>query len=657
MRGGELLALATVASSLLVVGDTAAAELLPEALSPGLDVVGGGDVRPPLSVGAAIASRTGDDASAAVLGAVVRRLFVHCDVGSDERNGSSLATAVASVHRARDLLRQLRSAAGPHAVEPSAVVVEVRGVCYLETPLTLNAQDAGSSSEAPVVWMGRDGAVLSAGRVVTQWEAVSWPGAPVGTVLRADVRDFPLDITSLRLMPPTNATAEPTHTTHTTSPWLDEWIPRTRYPKADPSNYSAGWLTTAAWTCPTNLNEGDTATSSNWSIGIEPSVPTEVLAEPTNLYFNGWGVGSWSRAGGSGEKDVLNQIGRAVGFQTTSPSPPSPLQPAPTTPPAPPGPALIVPLAGGAIAAARYFLENARSSLSEGEFYMDHHSGSLFVWPRPGWGAGHAQIQMVAVAPVATSVVELRGAHNHVFSNISFRDAGYSSVGCWCGEATEPDDAAIKVVGSHDVVVEACRFLPGLAGYAVSATDASTGLRVIGNQMLGLGQGGVILFGNLTAPGFPGNSSQPSNATISWNALFDGGRILKHVAGAAFRAASHSVISHNHFENLPRYGIAMDTFMPTQASLHNVVEHNVLVSTNEETSDSGAIEIDGGLRPLLWPNHSLSTALEREVGFNMNNTIRYNNVTRTLGVRETPFFYAILNTKNDQFTRTGSGQT
>eukprot|EP01050_Picozoa_sp_SAG11_P005524 SAG11_NODE_392_length_9837_cov_9.732183_5_plen_1590_part_00 len=620
-----------VAAFVLATTSAAAAERLPEALAPGLEVIGG-DVRPPLSVGAAVSSRrTRVDAATAAVVPVApppRRLFVHCDVGSDERDGQSLATAVASVLRARDLLRELRSAAAEvqnAGGEEPAVVVEVRGTCYVETPLTLSAQDAASNSEAPVVWLGRDGAVLSAGRAITQWEAVSWPGAPAGTVLRTDVESWPLDVTSLRLVQPPNASAE--SGMHAPPPWLGEWIPRTRYPKTDPSNYSKGWLTTAGWTCPTDLNEGNMATSSKWSIGIESSVPKAVLAEPTNLYFNGWGVGSWSRAGSSGEKDVLNQISRAVGFQTTSPSPPAPLKPPPPTPPAPPGPALIVPLAGGTIAAARYFLENARSSLSEGEFYMDHGSGSLYVWPRPEWGGA----TMVAVAPVATSVVELRGAHNHVFSNISFRDAGYSSVGCWCGAASEPDDATIKVVGSHNVVVEACRFLPGLAGYAVSATDAATGLRVIGNQMLGLGQGGVILWGNLTAVGFPGNSSQPSNATIAWNFLKDGGHIIKHVAGAAFRAASHSVISHNHFENLPRYGIEVDTFMPTQASLHNLIEHNVLISTNEETSDTGAIEIDGGLRPLLWPDHSQSTALEREVGFHMNNTIRYNNVTRTLG--------------------------
>ena len=588
---------------------------LPTALAPGLKVLSADDV--PLSVGAAVAaSRTWGGVES------VQRLFVHCDAGSDERDGRSLVAAVASVHRARELLRELRATAGGGAAP--AVVVEVRGTCYLEQPLTLESHDAGSSSEAPVVWQGRDGAVLSAGRIITQWEAVSWPGARNGTVLRASVVDWPLDITSLRLVPPASVQAEPVHAD---SPWLKEWIPRTRYPKADPTNYSAGWLTTAGWTCPTDLNQGDIPQSTNWSIGIEANVPKEALAEPTNLYFNGWGVGGWSRAGSSGEKDVLNQISRAVGFQTISPSPPAPLQPAPPTPPAPPGPALIVPLDGGTIPLARYFLENARSHLSEGEFYMDHRSGSLYVWPRPGWGGLH----MVAVAPVATSVVELRGAHNHVFSNISFRDAGFSSVGCWCGEASEPDDATIKVVGSNNVVVEACRFLPGLAGYAVSATNAAAGLRVVGNQMLGLGQGGVILFGNLSAPGFPGNSSQPRNATIAWNFVKDAGQFLKHVAGASLRAASHSLISHNHFENMPRYGIEADTFMPTQASLHNVIEHNVLINTNTETSDTGAIEVDGGLRPLLWPNHSQSTALEREVGFDMNITIRFNNVTRTLG--------------------------
>ena len=266
----------------------------PEALAPGLQVAG--DARPPPSVGATIAASGGyDDAAASP-----RRLFVHCERGSDERDGRSLATALASVHRARDQIREWRAAAAVSADRGGgAILVELHGTCHLPTPLTLTAQDAGSSAEEPVVWLGREGAVLSAGRTITQWEAVSWPGAPANTVLRANVSGWPLPITSLRVVQP--AAAQPSNAA---SPWLDEWIPRTRYPKADPKNYSAGWLTTAGWTCPTDFNSGDDATSSNWSIGLEPSVPKELLAEPSNLYFNGYGVGSWSRAGGSGEKDV-----------------------------------------------------------------------------------------------------------------------------------------------------------------------------------------------------------------------------------------------------------------------------------------------------------------------------------------------------------------
>ena len=62
----------------------------PEALAPGLQVAG--DARPPPSVGATIAASGGyDDAAGSP-----RRLFVHCERGSDERDGRSLATALPS---------------------------------------------------------------------------------------------------------------------------------------------------------------------------------------------------------------------------------------------------------------------------------------------------------------------------------------------------------------------------------------------------------------------------------------------------------------------------------------------------------------------------------------------------------------------------------
>ena len=314
----------------------------PEALAPGLQVEesqthpatpgwsdGAGrpanapPMRPPPSVGATILNMVGGSHRAQLL-----RLFVHCNHGSDEHgDGESLDTALASVHGARDLIRQWRSgssARGPAGRRTSdsgagvdlgaAVVVEVSGDCWLPRPLELTATDAGSSANAPVVWRGTDGATLSSGRPITQWEAVPWPGAAAGTVLRANISGWPLDITSLRVVSPAAASS----TASSNSSHLEEWVPRTRYPKADPKNYSAGWLTTAPWTCPTTLDHADNQVGTNYSIGLEPTIPQDVLAEPANLYFNGFGVGSWSRAGSSGEKDVLNQISRVVGFQQTS---------------------------------------------------------------------------------------------------------------------------------------------------------------------------------------------------------------------------------------------------------------------------------------------------------------------------------------------------
>ena len=117
------------------------------------------------------------------------------------------------------------------------------------------------------------------------------------------------------------------------------------------------------------------------------------------------------------------------------------------------------------------------------------------------------------------------------------------------------------------------------------------------------------------------------------------------------RAASHCVISHNHFENLPRYGIASDTFLPSQASLHNVIEHNVLIETNRETSDSGAVEFSGGIRPLDWSHN----AFEKKIGFALNNTVRFNNVTRTLGASATDGVHVCVHGDNHGAGTKGQG--
>ena len=104
--------------------------------------------------------------------------------------------------------------------------------------------------------------------------------------------------------------------------------------------------------------------------------------------------------------------------------------------------------------------------------------------------------------------MELHGTSFVTISNLTFRDASYVSEGCWCGVASEPNDAALVVNASHHVSIEACSFSAGIGGYAVGGT-ASNGLRVVGNHVEHVGQGGVMLWGNLLA------KTQPEHATVS----------------------------------------------------------------------------------------------------------------------------------------------
>jgi hypothetical protein len=187
------------------------------------------------------------------------------------------------------------------------------------------------------------------------------------------------------------------------------------------------------------------------------------LADVRNIYANVFGVD---------EKDVLNQIGRATGVSTGVN-----------------GSAIEVPLQSGIAPLQRFFLENVKSALAEGEFYVDDSQGALFVWPRASWLAEAGGF--VAVVPTGDRVLELQGTRFVTVSNITVRDSSYTSDGCWCGPAGEPNDAALVIANSNHVTIEASSFLAGVAGYGVAATNGSLGLRVIGCRMEGIGQGGV----------------------------------------------------------------------------------------------------------------------------------------------------------------------
>ena len=524
-------------------------------------------------------------------GALERAIFVDCDTGSDESDGLSVTAALRTLPAAQRVARVVRADARAlsqlRGEKEATVVVQVLGNCHLHAPLVLSSADSGSSPDARTIYRGSGlGSVISGGVPISSWTQAQWPGAPAGSVLQADVSGWPVPIKSLRVG--------------------NDWVQRSRFPKADPANYSAGWLTTAAWTPPTEWGNITV-------LGlVDGTVPESVLADVQNIYANVFGLG--------GEKDVLNQITRATAV-THGVN----------------GTALKVPLQAGVQPLQRFFLENVKSALSVGEFYVDDAKGLLYVWPKAEWQTHLGEF--VAVAPTGNTVIEIQGADFVTLSNVTVRDSSYTSEGCWCGLAGEPNDAAVLITKSNDVTVEACSFSAGVAGYGVAATNGSLRLRVVGCRVENTGQGGVLLYGNML------NHTQPDYAFISHNHVQNIGQILKHVGGVGLHSGSYAEITHNRVHRSPRYGINIDQGMPESASMHNVIAFNVVSETCRETADCGALEFNGD---------GSGTAYEA-IDFNLNNTLMYNNVTSTVGSGATdgvhvpvPYHVGIIVTQNSE---------
>ena len=287
----------------------------------------------------------------------------------------------------------------------------------------------------------------------------------------------------------------------------------------------------------------------------------------------------------------------------------------------------------------RFFLENVAAALEPGSFFVagnctpsQKHCGNktgvvLFYWP----AAGELPPDLPVRSPVAPVLFELMTVDNTshiVFSNITFRDTSYAAEGGWNGVAGEPSDGAVRISNSTDIQIEASQFLAGIGGYAVRVGNWSTGIKVIGNLMAELGQGGVLL-GNTNMNGIVPSSPQlPHNCEVSFNVMEDIGLMLKHVSGVGMRTARHNIIRHNRISRSPRYGISMTSWANADGSGwgqsdSNVLEFNIISDTALETNDVGAINFGGGGDANFSGLHSSP--------WNLNETVRYNNITRTVG--------------------------
>ena len=301
--------------------------------------------------------------------------------------------------------------------------------------------------------------------------------------------------------------------------------------------------------------------------------------------------------------------------------------------------------------------ENVAAALAPGTFYVagncsaayphcgERRGRTLFYWPKESTPSA------APVLPRMYSLIQVSGASHLVFSNFTFRDASYWSGGAWhnagSGGTDGPTDGAIVInsdvarlddpscgsLSCHkllaqatDITVEACQFLAGLGGHAVRIGNHSAQVSVVGNHMSQLGQGGVKL-GDLIIDGdVPRNLTggvmleEAHDCQVTHNVIEDIGLIIKHVAGVALTAVHGNYVAHNRISRSPRYGVSFLTWTNADGSgwglaSDNIVEYNIITDTALETNDVGAINFGNGGDSGYY-------------GWDQNNTVRYNNISR-----------------------------
>ena len=227
-------------------------------------------------------------------------------------------------------------------------------------------------------------------------------------------------------------------------------------------------------------------------------------------------------------------------------------------------------LAGG----ERLAFENVRSALAEpGDWYLDRDTGTCTYVPRSGQSIEDVE----AIAPVATQLLRIDGDPDDPVAHLSFEGITFAHA-AW--EYPARIDSELLTAPTHSLhlgdeaatSVQAQFVVPGtisLAGarqcsirdctiahvglYGLQLGEGCRANRVIGNELVDLGAGGIKVEG-ATVDGERARRTGHNHVTD--NHIHAGGRVFPAGVGVLSRHAHHTTIAHNHIHDLYYSGIS-----------------------------------------------------------------------------------------------------
>lgn len=210
----------------------------------------------------------------------------------------------------------------------------------------------------------------------------------------------------------------------------------------------------------------------------------------------------------------------------------------------------------GGLREARYCVENVFEALSEpGEWYLDRTTGRLYYIPRHG-----EDIDTVEVfAPAASQLVRLDGKPDDSeyveflrFEGLTFQHADWEPQPFVPNQAAHNVPGAIHMEGARYCTVEDCT-IEHVGGYGVELADGCTANSIVGCEISDTGAGAVKLNG---ADAEGPRLRRTGNNTITDNHLHRGGRIFHSAVGILSMHSFGNDISHNHIHDFYYTGIS-----------------------------------------------------------------------------------------------------
>jgi parallel beta-helix repeat protein len=243
---------------------------------------------------------------------------------------------------------------------------------------------------------------------------------------------------------------------------------------------------------------------------------------------------------------------------------------------------------------ARYFIENAPDALDQpGEWRLDRNSGVVTAM----FKAGENPNAMEIVAPRLQELVQFKGdiegkksVRHVVLSGLTFADTDSSIA----AEGYRDTQAAVAVRGEvfgdgmTDCVIEDCT-LTRLAGYGIDLGRGCQRNRIVGNEIVDVGAGGVRVGETAVRSGeFDATHSN----TITDNHLHRLGVLYPPAVGVFIIQSATNRVAHNHIHDLFYTAVSVGwTWGYRDSPCHaNVIEFNHMHDVGKGLlSDMGAV--------------------------------------------------------------------